>query len=160
VDIQFPQILFQIINFGIIAFVLTKFIYKPIIKILEQRSQKIEAGLTAAEKNQSLQEELEAEKKAMAAKARQEADALKAESLKEAQKKATEIIAKAKSDASKAIDSERVSLMATIEAEKVKAKKDIAGLITSGVTQILKDGLSEQDQRRIIAAQIKKIKIA
>jgi F0F1-type ATP synthase membrane subunit b/b' len=96
----------------------------------------------------------------MAAKARQEADALKVESLKEAHAKAAEIIAKAKSDASKAIDSERVSLMATIEAEKVKAKKDIAALITSGVTQILKDGLSEQDQRRIIAAQIKKIKIA
>ena len=39
----------QIINFLILAFVFKKFLYKPVLKILSERSRKIAKGLADAE---------------------------------------------------------------------------------------------------------------
>lgn len=40
----------QLINFAVVFFVLKKFAYKPILKLLDERKQKIEDGLSFAEK--------------------------------------------------------------------------------------------------------------
>ena len=39
-------LLTQVINFTILVVVLTKFLYKPILKMLDERKKKIEEGLT------------------------------------------------------------------------------------------------------------------
>lgn len=48
-DIQFPQILFQAINFLIVMGSLSYLMYKPILKIFEERSQRIAEGQKAAQ---------------------------------------------------------------------------------------------------------------
>ena len=55
------QIILQIVNFAVLVTVLTKFLYKPILKILEGRAQRIQEGLEAAEK--SLEERAAVEEK-------------------------------------------------------------------------------------------------
>lgn len=62
-QINFVQILFQIINFTILLVLLRKYLYRPILKILEQRARKIHEGLEAAEKSIQEREKLEMEKK-------------------------------------------------------------------------------------------------
>jgi len=62
-EINFFQIIFQIINFTILLLLLKKFLYKPILKILKQRAQKIEEGIEAAEKSIEERDKLEELKK-------------------------------------------------------------------------------------------------
>ena len=73
----------QVISFCIVAFLLQRFAYKPILAVLEERRRKIEEGQLNAEK-------------------------IKKE-LAEAEKRYQEIVAKANADAQKMIDEARES---------------------------------------------------
>src|SRR6266852_6325591 len=73
----------QVISFGIVAFLLQRFAYRPILALLEQRRHKIEEGQLNAEK-------------------------IKKE-LAEAEKRYQEILAKANADAQRMIDEARTS---------------------------------------------------
>lgn len=85
-DIQLPQILFQIVNFSVVVGALTYLLYKPVQKVLEERATRIEESQRAAEKILS-------EKNAI--------DELKKQSEKEARKQAAQILEDAKKDAEK-----------------------------------------------------------
>ena len=47
--IDWPLILSQMVNFGVLLIILTLFVYKPVIKIIKQRNAKIKEGLEKAE---------------------------------------------------------------------------------------------------------------
>ncbi len=141
-------LLFQLINFAILFWVLKKVAYKPIIKVLEARRERIEESLKMAhdiEQNQQKMAEAQAlalkqaraEAAEIVAKTRAEA----AEMLKEAEVKATaqneRLLAEAKSrieqeltQAKKGLKREVVGLVVAatevVLAEKVDAKKDEA----------------------------------
>ena len=70
-------LLSQGVNFGIVLAVLTFFVYKPLVKILNERREKIEFGLRGAEEA----------KKRLA-----EIDVLKAEKIQEGETQAFEIV--------------------------------------------------------------------
>lgn len=156
-EIQPIQILLQIVNFGIVAFVLIKFLYGPIAKVLETRSEKIKLGMDAAEKNLADRNKLEAQIKAEQAKARKEAAKIIADAKKQAETDAADIIAKAKEQAKKATSTEMESANNIMAEALKKAEANIAQLVTATTAKVLADGLSEADQRKIIEAQIKKL---
>src|SRR3954453_3586543 len=85
----------QVISFAVVCFLLHRFAYKPILKVLEERREKIAAGLTNAEK-------------------------IKAE-LANAQVKAQEILTQASQQATKAIEEARAAAAKVQEVETQKA---------------------------------------
>jgi F-type H+-transporting ATPase subunit b len=48
--VDWPHFIAQVISFAIVAFLLHRFAYKPILNVLEERRQKIAEGLANAEK--------------------------------------------------------------------------------------------------------------
>jgi F-type H+-transporting ATPase subunit b len=89
----------QVLNFGILVLVLNIFLYKPIRKVLAERSQVIEG---AREKSAAVDLEVQ-EKMAMyevrLRDARAEAAGRRAESLKQAQAEETSVLEKARAEA-------------------------------------------------------------
>jgi F-type H+-transporting ATPase subunit b len=158
VEIQWMQILFQIINFGLIMFVLVKFLYHPIAKVLEDRSQKIKAGMTAAEKSLAEKAKLDVEIKSEIAKAKKEGNAIVAEAKKKADSEAAAIVAAAREQAKKLADNERQATESLIKEAKMKAEADLKSLVAATTAQVLKAGLTESDHRRIIDSQSKLLK--
>jgi len=158
VNIVLNQIIFQIINFSIILFVLVKFLYKPILKILAQRSQKIEDGVKAAEKNVKDQEEMDENVKSELNKARKDADKITKDSQKSADAEATEIIAKAKLDAKKVLGKERQAMEASLDQEKKRLEGDFVQMVTQTSEELLQKYLTKKDQQQIISSQIKELK--
>src|SRR5712691_890482 len=112
----------QVISFCIVAFLLQRFAYKPILAVLEERRRKIEEGQINADK-------------------------IKKE-LSEAEKRYQEILAKANADAQRMIDearessahlAERKQQEATAAAEQIVAKaKEAAALEHERQMQTLK----------------------
>src|SRR5215468_4871513 len=112
----------QVISFCIVAFLLRRFAYKPILAVLEDRRRKIEEGQLNAEKIRK--------------------------QLAEAEKRYQEIVAKANADAQKMIDearssaahlSERKQQEAIAAAEQIVAKaKEAAALEHERQMQALK----------------------
>lgn len=157
-DIQIPQIIFQAINFFVIVYVLHRFIYKPILNILDERSKKVEAGLKAAENNLKQEAEIEKRVQSEIKQARKEAKEILKDAKIEAEKKAQEIIQAATIKAKKALEKERQSLATQAETEKAKMKDEFADMVVTATRMVLKNSLGQSEQQRIVESQIKKIK--
>ena len=101
-DIQFPQILFQIINFGVVAGALTFLLYKPVKKMLEERSNRIEEAQKAAEVTMAEKRSIDETRKKSQQEAAAEANSIIESARKSAKDMEKEIVAeirqKAKAD--------------------------------------------------------------
>lgn len=104
-EIKLLQILFQIVNFSVVLGALTYLLYKPVLKVLDERQKRIVEGQRAAEaaiKDKEKLTELEKEVKQAAEKqaseilekARESAKRTEAELLASARKKAEEEVEK------------------------------------------------------------------
>lgn len=85
-DIQLPQLLFQIVNFSVVLGLLIYLLYKPIQKVLDERAQHVAESLKEVEA-------VAAEKAQLAA--------FKAKNKREAEKEAASILEEAKKLATK-----------------------------------------------------------
>jgi len=108
-EIQPLQILFQIINFSAVLGALTYFLYKPILKILEERANRIEEGQAAAEKALIGQNQVEDLKKQVKHKAEKEAAKILEDAQTAAQEKRSSLLAQAKTEALLEVERVRTS---------------------------------------------------
>ncbi|MEI6690965.1 MAG: F0F1 ATP synthase subunit B [bacterium] len=152
-QINIWQVLFQALNFGAILFVLTKFLYKPILNVLETREKKINEGLAAADKSLKAEGEIEVEKKAQITKARKEALVIIKEAETTAMKKGDEIIAESRAKAK--VEAERIINQA--EAEKAQAMKAVEKDATTIAVAMAKKALSESLSSKEIDEITKKL---
>src|SRR5438270_6647814 len=139
----------QVISFAIVAFLLRRFAYKPILAVLEERRRKIEEGQLNAEKIRK--------------------------ELAEAEKRYQEIVAKANADAQRMIDearesaahlSERKQQEAITTAEQIIAKaqeaaaieherqmqalkRELGRLVVDTTAKVAGKVLTPEDQRRL-----------
>lgn len=150
--IDWKLLVAQIVNFLILLFLLKKFLYQPILKMLGERKQKIDKGLKDSEEAEKRLAETEIKTKDLIAKASQEAQKIVNETRKEVEKNSVVILdhAKQKSDEIVAKAKEQA------EAEKEKivnsAKSELAAIVELSVEKIL---ASSKDD---LKAEIKKIK--
>ncbi len=136
----------QFITFLLAFWVLKRYAFTPILKVMEQRRQTIDSGVKLGEEMKKKQAELETEVAEALQKARKDADAIIAEARNAAKLSGAELEAKAKKRADslvaaaearivqdtkrarKVLERELVSLVSdateTIIGEKVDAKKD------------------------------------
>ncbi len=151
------QLLTQIFNFVVMFLVLSKFLYKPILKSLEERRKKIEEGLqyaekmkTETEKNEKKREEIITEAKNQARKIIEEGKKsgrmIEAEIVEKAHKEAQEIIAKGRSE---------------LSLEQIEMEKQLRGqtidIVTSMVESILRQILDKNYQMKIIDKKIREL---
>ena len=139
----------QVISFGIVAFLLYKFAYNPILNVLEERRKRIEEGLANATRVEQKLAEAQVAAQAVLTKANDEATriieearaAAKQVSERENQRavqQAGEIIQKAR----EAGDAEQKRLMAEL-------KKELSRLIVETTARVTGKVLTSGDQKKI-----------
>eukprot|EP01136_Pigoraptor_vietnamica_P012802 Opistho-1_new@53115 len=110
-------IVWQLVIFGLLFFLLSKFAWKPIMASLQEREQSIEDALSLAAKTRQEMAELKAGNEKLIAEARAERDRV----LKEAKEASEAMIAQAKAEAQKAGAEEIEKARAAFNQEKVLA---------------------------------------
>ena len=135
--IDWKIIVAQLVNFGVVFFILYYFAIKPINKLMSERTKKISQGIEDAKSNSELLTATKAEYEDALAKARAEAQSIFNKGKKEADKKRVEMLENAK----KEVETMILSGKKTLEAEKVKmveeAKKDITMLAIEATKKLL-----------------------
>lgn len=135
-------ILIQVINFGLLMVVLSYLLYKPVLKMLNERQEKIAQGIKDAEEAGKVRLEATEEKKGIIATANKEAEAMSVRAKEHADKKADDILAEAQRKA------ELVVKDASLRSEemKVQARKEseaeIAKLAVLAAEKVLKERTS------------------
>ncbi len=146
--IRVPLILAQVLSFSIVAFILWKFAFKPVLATLDERQQKIASGLQYAE-----------EMKAKLAATQQQNEAI----LREAQLKAQQVVAETQKSAKEFADKQQQEAIVkanaligkaqeAIELEKKKmlaeARTEIARLVVTITQRVLAKELPEAERAR------------
>ena len=148
----------QLINFAVLFFVLWKFGYKPMLKMLADRKDKIEKGVSDAElATQKLSEAGEKEKE-IVLKAKKEAIALIEEAKADAERRKGEIVAKAKEEVGVIINQEKEKIQAE-KADVLKSvKKEISSLVIEVLEKVLEEKIDSKKDEDLIKKVVKELK--
>lgn len=157
-EINFYQVLFQALNFGVILWVLTKYLYKPVLKLLDDRAAKINEGMAAAERNLKASDEAEKTKKSELAKARKESAALISKAESEARAKADTILAEARRKAKEESTKILADAQKEVAGSKAKLEKEAATLGAAMVKAALAKSLSTKEIESITSSMLKSLK--
>lgn len=153
-DIQLTQVLFQIVNVSVVVGALTYFLYKPILKIFDERALRIEEGQKAAAEALATRDELESAKKKMESELKKERAQILTEAQEEAKKRADEIVSRAKKEAK----DEHAKLLSNWEKERVQllkeSKKDITDAIIAVSSKVIAQSLDTKAQQKVIDTEL------
>ena len=150
IGINLTGLITQLVSFGVLLFLLSVLLYKPIVRMLDERSEKIRESLEASERAQveaaSSREETQrqlvearAEGQRMIAQARDVADRFREEELA----KAREEIAAERSRAEANIQRER-------DAAIEELRREFAGLAIVAAERVIRRSLDESDHNELI----------
>lgn len=147
--VDWPHFIAQVVSFCIVAFLLHRFAYKPVVTILEERRQRIAEGLANADRI-----------KAELAKA----ETQRQEILSQANAQATKLIEEARAAAARVQEQETQKAISSAEQIMVKAreaaaqdhakmladlKREVGRLVVQTTTTVTGKILTADDQRRI-----------
>jgi F-type H+-transporting ATPase subunit b len=157
-EINLFQLIFQIVNFLILLFFLKRFLYGPILEILEQRSKKIEQGLEAAEKSIEEQEKIEKKRKQMMIEAEKNASQILDGARVRAKKIQKELEDKAENDINRRLKRAEQHVDSQMNQMQQELSKHYAQSVIATSEKLLKDELGIKYQKEIINSQLKKLK--
>ncbi len=119
--INWKIFLAQLFNFGLVLFVLRRWAYKPLVKILNTRAKKIEKSLEEAKQIESQLKKTKEEHEAIISKARNESLEILDKTRREAEASKAQILQEAKAS----VDQQMKAAKAKLGDEKVKIIKEI-----------------------------------
>jgi F-type H+-transporting ATPase subunit b len=142
--------LFQVFNFTILVILLYAWAYKPILKMLEQRKNKIAQGLEDARVAGEARANAEKEAKAIIAEAQAAAASKVREATEKAEVAAKDVIAQAEAQAAKI----REEAMAEAAQERDRILMDLRGQVASlaiaAAQKLVGEALDEKRQHSLI----------
>lgn len=148
----------QVVNFLILLFILKRFFYKPLLKVLEERKQKIAQSMKNAEEIEKTLAKTEEDREKRLEKAADEAKKI----LGEAQRSAVDIIEEARSKASDDIASMVKKGQASLEIERERLHQEIraelAEIVGIALEKVIDKALSSKEQKALIEKSVKEIK--
>jgi F-type H+-transporting ATPase subunit b len=148
--ISIGYLLFQIFNFSILALLLYAWAYKPILKMLDNRKQKIAQGLEDARIASEARANAEQDAAKILAEAQNKANQVIRESTDRADAAALEVHATAEAEATK----EREAALAEVKVERDRMLGDlrsqIAALAIAAAQKLVGESLDEKRQHALI----------
>ncbi|MCH4166691.1 MAG: F0F1 ATP synthase subunit B [Megasphaera sp.] len=152
-------LILQFLNFFILVAILAKFAYKPLLKVLEDRRNKIASDLDVAAKNREEATKIKADYEAQIRNARAEAQAIVDKAVKQADKEA-----QAQLDAIRAqITREKEVAQAEIKNEREAAlremRNEVVTLSMAVAEKLLQKNINTDTNAKLIADCIDKIHV-
>lgn len=151
---DFGLLIWTSIVFVLLLFVLTKFIWKPILSSVNEREKNIADSLALAEKTRAEMKELQAQNENLLKEARAERDKI----VKDAHEVAAKMVDDAKTNAKNESAKIIASAHQAIEMEKAAAmselKSHVAALSIEIAEKIVKTELSSDDKQRALASKL------
>lgn len=148
--LNLPQLIAQVVNFFVLLFILRLVAYKPILKMLDERKQKIAEGLNAAEIARAEAASAQANIQAQLDTARREGQEIVAG----AQNIATRIQADAREQSAKDREASLERARLEIQQERDRAIADLRGefadITVRAAEKVINQSLDRQAHQRVI----------
>ena len=150
IGINVPGLITQLVSFGALFLGLWLLLYKPIVRMLDERSERIRESLEASERAQAEAASSREEMQQQLVSARTEGQQLIAQAREVADRFREEELAKARED----IAAERSRAEANIQRERDAAIEDLrrefSGLAIAAAERVIRRSLDDSDHNELI----------
>lgn len=147
--VDWPHFIAQVVSFCIVAFLLQKFAYKPVITMLEERRQRIAEGLANAEKIKAELQRTEASRLEVLNQANTQANKLIEEARAAANRVREEETQKAIAAAEQIIAKAREAAAADHARMLTELKREVGRLVVQTTATVTGKILTPEDQKRL-----------
>jgi len=144
------KLAFQIINFLILLYLLNRFLFKPVLARLDERSAMISKGLEDAETAARDRELARAEREAAVAEARKEANEMVARANKIAEDTRNQILTDARAEAEKVSTRAREEIVAEKDKAMAEIRGQVAELALAAAGKLVRREMDDLTQRRLV----------
>lgn len=145
----------QIVNFLILLFLLKKFLYRPILKILDERKKKIAESIINAEQIKQELLEIQGEREKKLQQAAKEAKKIIEEAIVSANQIIAEAHQKAQTDIEKMIAKSEAQIASERDKLHQEIKAELADLVVLGMQKVAGKILSVKDKDDLTARAMK-----
>ena len=154
----------QMINFGLLLFILVKLLYKPLLTKMEERTQAIrksldEAQAARAEAQREREEQGTSEDRGLhvVQAAHAEAQAIRATALKEAAEEQRKLVEGARAEAARLVESARSELAQDVRRARQELRQEVSDLAVTVAERLIRRSLRDEDHRRIVQDAIARV---
>lgn len=148
--IDWKLFLAQLVNFGIVVFILWRWIFRPVAGALESRRQKIETSIKQAEEIEQRMKKFEIEQEELMKKARAEGQEMVKKSQVAAESMEKETVEKARQGAEKIIKDAQIQIEQDKQRALQEAREELANLTVMATEKILRSKLDKEKDKRLV----------
>lgn len=148
----------QLVNFVIILFVLWKWVFTPVAKKLQERTDKIEKSLNDADRIAKEKQEFQTWREQEMTQARKQASEIITSSQTEAQKLKDQMLSETKAGQAQLVEQAKQQITQEKQKALQEAKGEIADLVTGAAEKILKEKLTSEKDQKFIKETLHSIK--
>jgi F-type H+-transporting ATPase subunit b len=144
------KLIAQIVNFLVVLYLVNRFGFKPLLRLMDERAARIKKGLEDAESAERDRELARAERAAALDEARKEAQAMVARATKMAEDSRIEILAAARADAEQVTERARQEINAEKERAIAELRGQVADLALDAAGKLIRQQMDAKTQRRLV----------
>ena len=147
----------QVVNFLILLFILKRFLYKPLLKVLDERKKKIADSLKNAEEIEKRLLMTEEEKEKILAKTQVEAQKLLDETKKEIEAMKEEGRLQSEALAAQIIKKGEESAQAQMERMEVILREKAGEMVVIALQKVTGKIITKEDQKKLIEREVRQL---
>ena len=142
--------IWQLINFLVLLVLLRLVLYKPVLKMLDDRARRVRESMEQAETVRRQAEQAEADRQALLAESRQQAQEIRNRADADAKRLVAEAEARAQEQANRILAQAETSIEASRIQMLSEVRAQIGDLVAIGVDRVTRGALDGQAQRALV----------
>lgn len=147
----------QLVNFGLVLLVLWRFAYRPIVAMLEARSEKIEKSVKEAQEIEKRMKTAEAERERLMKQARLDAQEVVRKSGEDAEARGKAISEKARAEVEKIVAQGKVQLSSEREKMLLEVRSEVVNLAILAAEKILDERVNAKKSDALVKETLKEV---
>jgi F-type H+-transporting ATPase subunit b len=155
--IDWRLLIAQAVNFVVLLILLQRFLYKPLIGMLEKREARLKKGLELSDAMEVKAKKMEEEHMAIVRDARSEAERIISSAVNQAETSRTELLETARTEAKRIVDEGKSILVEQKNLMIESARKEVATLVVDSARKIMADLNMKSIDSATIANAVEKI---
>ncbi len=154
--IDWRMLLLQLLAFGILVWLLGKYVYPPLVKAIDDRERNIEKSVAAARDAEARAEKSQHEIEKLLRSARTEADEILARAHAEAAANVADAEEKARNRSEQIVKDAHVQLQADVAKARQALKHDAAQLVAAATERIIHEKVDSRKDAELIDRALSK----
>lgn len=148
----------QLVNFMVVLLILWRWVYRPVVKLLDERREKIGASIENAEKIEKDLVTLENRKTEVMREAERQAHGIITEAGRMAEENRTEAAARARAEVEKIVKQGKEQLATDKALMVAEAKNEIADLVVLATSKVLEEKIDATHDRKLVEKVLVKLR--